>query len=258
LKLFRDIRQAGHEIALHSSLKSFDHPKRYTEEKKKLESISSGKIIGLRQHYLRAKFPRLWKLASISDFTYDTSLSYNYQAGFRGGTSHPFFTYDWTENKPLPLLEFSLAFFENNLEQTEEDREKVKQIISNLVDQTSQSSGLLVALIHPSNFLIKPYQDWWNFLIERLKEHFIYVETLSGHSEWILLKDQIRIQTISQKAKKIELAFLKPKEISNFSIEILGDVRFDCEKGIETKLIKNNCYQVKTKRKQFSATLTLL
>lgn len=256
LKLFKDLGRFGHEIALHSSLKSFDHPTRYTEEKKKLESITSGEVVGLRQHYLRAKFPRLWKLASISGFKYDTSLSYNYQAGFRGGTSHPFFTYDWTEEKQLPLLEFSLAFFENNLEHTEENTDKVKKIISNLIEQTSQSNGLLVALIHPSNFLVEPYQEWWSFLIKQLENYSIYVNTLNGHYEWIQFKDQIKIKIIKLNSEKVEIGISKPKEITNFSLELMGRGKFECEKGIQTELLSENCYHIRTNRKRFRATVT--
>jgi len=120
-KLFKELSIAGHEIALHPSKFAFDKPKYYREEKNTLESVTGTMVTGMRQHYLRAKFPRLWILAEKAGLIYDSTLGYNYQAGFRAGTTHPFQTFDVVEDTPLSLTEFSLNFFEYNLPENGEN-----------------------------------------------------------------------------------------------------------------------------------------
>jgi peptidoglycan/xylan/chitin deacetylase (PgdA/CDA1 family) len=179
--LFDNLKLHNHEIGLHSSLHAFKHGEKYAAEKGKLESITAIKCAGLRQHYLRALYPGLWRLAEAAHFAYDSSLAYNFMAGFRGGTTHPFFTYDWEQDSSLPLLEFSPAFFENNVLSASADLPAARQLITNIVDQVARFHGLLVVLLHPSNYLQPLYRDLWDTLIAGMSRHRIYVDTLSGH-----------------------------------------------------------------------------
>ena len=72
-RLFSDIRQSGHEIGLHSSRFAFDRPKKYYDEKVKLENTLGSSVYGVRQHFLRLKFPTCWQ--------------YFENAGFSGGSA---------------------------------------------------------------------------------------------------------------------------------------------------------------------------
>jgi len=233
--LFDTLKNENHEIGLHSSLKAFDHQKRYQEEKQKLEKITRIKCTGLRQHYLRAKFPGLWKQAESAHFAYDSSLGYNYQAGFRAGTTHPFFTFDLEKDQPLSLVEFSLAFFEQSILGDISALESAQQILQNIIIQVSRFHGLLVALLHPGNFLQHPYRELWNYLISELDKRRVFVDTLSGHYKWYKFKEHIEISA-ERKNKEEEVYIIKkPIGLRTFSLEVIGnaDLRISADAQIE-------------------------
>ena len=255
VKLFEELKSENHEIGLHTSLMAFEKPGSYSSERRKLESVSSVKLKGMRQHYLRAKFPRLWKLAENSQFEYDSSLGYNYQAGFRAGTCHPFYTYDHADDLPLSLVEFSLAFFEHNLPQQEESISNAKDTITELIKQASKYHGLLVALFHPSNFLKDPYHKLWEFFIQKLEKNKIYVDSLVGHLHWMKLRDKIKFEVIDDKKTSIEISIQKPAEIEKFAIELMGKEKIITEKGIKSVQIRPGSYRIETKRKKFNISV---
>lgn len=229
-QLLRELSDAGHEIALHSSLNAFDRPARYKLEKEKLADSSGQEIAGLRQHYLRGKYPRLWRIAAKSGFVYDSSLGYNFQAGYRAGTTHPFYAYDYDHDECYDLVEFSLVFFEHNLP----DKTDHEQYIKDLIAQTEQHGGLFVALLHPSNYLTEPYQKLWTDMVERLNRGDAYTDSLTGHWRWYKLRSQIRITPRPENIIEIQ----KPAELEKFSVQILGascTVKDKSTRMVETK-----------------------
>lgn len=224
-RLFKQLIDDNHEIALHPSKFAFDRPRYYREEKRKLESASGVEINGMRQHYLRAKFPRLWVLAERAALSYDSSLGYNFQVGFRAGTSHPFKTFDVFENKPLSLTEFSLYLFEYNLPGSGEDIEQSKKTISDLVQEVSKYNGLFVSLLHPSNFVHNPYKELWEYLEKILLRKNLFVSTLSGHLKWLRARERISINMIYSRKNLPQIDISLPGDQKKVSIEVLGDVK---------------------------------
>jgi hypothetical protein len=254
-KLFNLLVENGHEIALHPSKFSFNRPRYYREEKRKLESASGMDVKGMRQHYLRAKFPRLWIFAERAAFGYDSSLGYNFQAGFRAGTTHPFKTYDVFEDKPLSLIEFSLHLFEYNLPGLGKDIDQSKKTLSSLVEEVLKYNGLLVSLLHPSNFIHEPYKDLWEHLENLLKQKKLYVSTLSGHLNWLRSRERINIDI---NYKKKEIPYIKislPEDQKTFSFELIGNVQPVPDKKYTLKTLKKGHFRLSTKASKITLLL---
>ena len=235
-ELLRLLRENEHEIGLHSSLHAFDHPGRYKSEKERLEEAINTQVAGLRQHHLRGKFPRMWRISQNSGFKYDTSLGYNYQAGYRAGTTHPFYAYDYDKDQAYDLVEFSLAFFEHNLPS---DIDSIKYI-RDLLTQARNYGGLTVALLHPSNYLQEPYHDVWDKLINELKKSGAYIETLEGHYKWYTLREKIQVSLRSHNHIRIT----KPEEIQQFSIRLRDSLRLDISGKDEVAEIRPGIYTI--------------
>jgi len=246
-ELFSRIKTEGYEIGLHPSLKAFDTPSKYISEKDKLEKHADVVISGMRQHYLRSKYPRLWELSDRAGLKYDSSLGYNYKAGFRSGTSFVHKTYDFNSDKTLLPVEIPLVFFEYCLPQKGMDEKKSKETIKSLIEAVKKSGGILTVLIHPSNFLQKPYCDYWEYFTGLLKCENIYNATLSGFVNWYYNRNKIKIETQIISEKKLKLKITKPKEISEFSLEIFPDGEFEIKKGIEVTQLKKNKFHFSTK-----------
>jgi peptidoglycan/xylan/chitin deacetylase (PgdA/CDA1 family) len=244
--LFDDLKNNNHEIGLHSSFNAFKHPKKYPAEKRKLETMVGIKCAGLRQHYLRALYPKLWKVSEAANFAYDSSLAYNFQPGFRAGTTHPFFTFDWERDRPLALLEFSLAFFEYNILNDSTDLSVARQIMQAIIAKVSHFHGLLVVLLHPSNFLQPTYRELWNCLIAELDRHRVYVDTLSGHYKWLKFREHIEI--IPEHSHKTGEVWIvkKPIGLRMFSLEIVGAGRLSIPAEATIERIAEQCYTIQT------------
>jgi len=246
--LIRSLVAEGHEVALHSSLHAFDQPQKYRVEKQRLEKITGSTITGLRQHYLRAKFPRLWRIAANNNFKYDTSLAYNYQAGYRAGTTHPFFTFDYNKDVALDLLEFSLVFFENNLPKDLDTPESLKNYVHKLLYQAERYQGLFVALLHPSNYAVEPYHTFWQNLLGEVKKKNTCILSLHEHWRWVKNRSKIKITPLSRSSIQLE----KPAELKHFCIEVHDGAKLEAEKGINIEAIRAGCFKITASKNKFS------
>jgi hypothetical protein len=254
-KLIRDIQDGGHEIGLHSSLKAFDHPQQYNREKSRIEDVTVQRCAGLRQHYLRAKFPRFWRLASNAGFEYDSSLGYNFQAGFRAGTCWPFRVFDYQDDKLLPLTELPLTFFEYNLPARGEDSSS-EDMISNMIEQVSRYNGLLVALLHPSNYLREPYQSLWNHLIQGVEKHAILVDTLSGINQWFTIRREIVMEWQSGSSGEIILQIRKPSEVKQFALEFITPVNLKGPSSVKITWLDQKSCVIKSRQKNIQLNIS--
>lgn len=254
-RLIKGLIEENHEVALHPSKFAFDRPRYYREEKKKLEMVCGREITGMRQHFLRAKYPKLWVYAERAALGYDSSIGYNYQAGFRAGTCHPFKTFDVFDNKPLSLTEFSLHLFEYNLPNRGQDREASMKVISDIVHQVDIYHGLLVCLLHPSNYSNPLYKEQWDYLHTLLRKKNIYVNTLANHLNWLRAYERIKVNWDYPEKSSAKIKILLPDKVQNFSIEIIGKVQPDGPKDVVIKKIRKGIYQINSKKQQFSISL---
>jgi peptidoglycan/xylan/chitin deacetylase (PgdA/CDA1 family) len=255
ISLFAQLRQTGHEIALHPSKYAFDKASAYRDEKNKLASVSAVKVQGMRQHYLRAKFPRLWVLAEQAGLLYDASLGYNFQSGFRAGTTFPFQTYDYTEEKLLSLTEFSLHLFEYNLPRSPADDSDFRPVINKVVGQVAKYGGLFVALLHPSNYNREPYRSQWDYLLAALSGYKIFVASLAEHLKWRRQRERIKLAWSGTEEQKQRLMINLPGDLKIFSLEIIGGRLSPGNKHLESEEIGSGCYRLKTSEQKVSVTL---
>jgi len=163
-KLFKDLKTDNHEIAFHPSRFSFEHPKRYSKEIKKLEKKSQTEIEGLRHHYLRCTYPQIWKIVKKLGLKYDASLIHRNYSGFRAATCCPFPTFDHVEQQELGVVEFPTLFFENTLPDDGNDINKSKEVIKSLFLEVKNNQGIFNVLWHTNNiYQPENYIHLWNF-----------------------------------------------------------------------------------------------
>ena len=71
------------------------------------------------------------------------------------------------------------------------------------LNQVEKNEGLLNVLIHPSNFLVSPFRDYWQLLIVLIEKKKIFVATLSDITQWFENKRQIKLSFKMVKKKMI-------------------------------------------------------
>ncbi|MHA7808484.1 MAG: polysaccharide deacetylase family protein [Marinobacter adhaerens] len=165
-KLMRRIHQRGHEIGLHPSYGTFQHPVLIKQEAERLWRICSEEGIdqeqwGGRMHYLRWEQPTTLLAWDAAGMTYDSTLGYADRAGFRCGTCHEYPAFDPKSEKqcrlrirPLVVMETTVISDQYmGLGAGEESEEKIKKI----KDSCALVSGDFTLLWHNSKFLNPRY-----------------------------------------------------------------------------------------------------
>jgi hypothetical protein len=124
-KVMSDIHCRGHEIGMHASYVTHQDEAALRKEANNLKTTCAALGIaqpawGNRQHYLRWDWRVTPQALAAAGFTYDSTLGYNDHVGFRCGTSHPFPLWDWTQRRPLALMERPLIAMDGAGLNTEE------------------------------------------------------------------------------------------------------------------------------------------
>lgn len=220
-KLLSQLKSDNHEIALHPSRYAFEHPGRYAREKKKLQRFAQTKIIGMRHHYLRCLYPRIWNQAARIGLSYDAGMVHQYSSGFRAGTCHPFETFDHNHQSQTGVIEFPTAFFENTLPEKGHNLPASIEQIQALITIVKKHQGLLTILWH-SNHIKQPpsYAALWNEIIRLLQNSDALILPLREHYHWFRQRREITLTDIWPVDDKWYLRLSIPPDLTRFTLLI--------------------------------------
>jgi hypothetical protein len=118
--LIRFIHKRGHEIGLHPSYGTFQNPALIKKEADSLRKIAAEEGIsqnewGGRMHYLRWEHPATLRALDECKLTYDCTLGYADQAGFRCGTCFEYPAFDHVQGKLLSIRIRPLIVMEDTI-----------------------------------------------------------------------------------------------------------------------------------------------
>ena len=253
--VIKEIIADKHEIALHCSKYSFEHPLRYAREKRKLERIAGVKLKGMRHHYLRGLFPDLWKKAAQLDLEYETTLCHRRKSGFRSGTSRPYFI----KSDDKSILVIPTNFFESTLPREGADVDTSLKEIKHLLSKIKKHNGLLTVLWHTNNITLPAnYAAIWQKFIVLMEQENPFISTLSEHTNWIKQRNQIQIQSFDKQDNNYNVLLSFPSEMETFTLQVpaksanytIKETQVSCERQGEMLHVNNS-------RGQNQATLTI-
>jgi len=118
--LLRSIYDRGHEIGLHASYNSYLDCDQTSLEFNKLRQTCKNEGIkqeawGSRQHYLRWKTPATILNLEKAGLSYDSSLGFAENPGFRCGICYEYPAYDLLRRRPLKIRERPLIVMESSI-----------------------------------------------------------------------------------------------------------------------------------------------
>ena len=222
-QLLKRLQEEGHEIGLHPSRYAFEHPQRYVKERRRLETAAGQTIWGMRQHYLRALFPTLWKQVEHIGLKYDATLAYRRQSGFRAGVCAPFNCFDFRENRALDCMEFPTAFFESSLPENVGNEAREIEAIEHFFAITQKYRGLLTVLWHPSNMYHHPQRSrLWNEIIKRIEIYHPYLVTLKQHYNWQKAREGMSIDFLPTKDNLLTIKIKTKEPAQNIDVVLYG------------------------------------
>ena len=180
------LRAHGDELALHISLDGFFSGKAMREEKEFMENLWPVVFQGARTHYLRfsKKTP---DLLMKEGFSYDSSMGFNFNIGFRCGTAFPFILNSrgtqllW--EIPFHIMDTALMHREGSLG----NKTGLEQVSLPLLDHIMEIHGMLVVNWHQRHLNKKMEADYFELLesmIFRFKEKDAWFTTPGALLHW--------------------------------------------------------------------------
>jgi hypothetical protein len=162
-KLLISIRDRGHEIGLHGSFNAYNNQSQIDREIGILrstceeEGIALG-AIGGRQHYLRWSALSTWDIWDRVGLSYDSTVGFAEQAGFRTGTCYEYSAYSLKNRKILTLKERPLLVMDGTLISNKYmnlTTETAKHLALDIIKTCKFYNGDFVCLFHNSNLETK-------------------------------------------------------------------------------------------------------
>ncbi len=233
-KLFRQILASGHEIGLHSSKYAFEKPEKIVKEKQRLENILGSEAKGVRQHFLRLKFPDAWPVFADAGFGYDSSAGFNEKIGFRMGTCFPF-TPDNLKNTsmqtfyevPFVLMDYPWANSRENLNTN-------GTVLQQLANEILKCQGLLHILWHPSNLAETEFQPFWQELFQWLGNQTFYSDSLENIVDWWDKRRAVRLTRIDRSGGETDFYLNAASSLSELVLEVVSGRKIESIRGVQT------------------------
>ena len=153
-KLVQTLQDGGAEVGLHGSYTAADDPAQLALEAERLRDLA-GQVSGQRFHYLRLDLQR--NLAAIEKlgFSYDCSLGFPDQPGFRAGIAQPFRPWNFQSERAFDLIEIPLAVMDATLAEEHYLGLSARQAeprLLELLDWAQENGGAFSLLWHPGSF----------------------------------------------------------------------------------------------------------
>jgi len=147
------IRQAGGEVELHGSFDSYDDSLRLSRERDSLGRQAGSEPRGIRQHFLRYRFPDTARYHQEAGLDYDSTLGFGDRPGYRCGISFPYRPWDPSAEAPLAVWEIPLVIMDGALEVVRGGTAEVSRAtLDELLDRTERLGGVCTLLWHNTSF----------------------------------------------------------------------------------------------------------
>lgn len=171
-KLIQKIHERGHVIGFHPSYDASLDKFQFEKELKDLQKVSPQPITCGRQHFLRFKVPETWQIWEENGLSWESSMGYPEEPGFRCGTCHAFPVFNVLTRKQLSLRERPLTAMEiSYISYKKSSPTEMKGGLMKLLNQVIKYHGDFVLLWHNSSFhgpTFSPYRSIYPQFLEEM------------------------------------------------------------------------------------------
>jgi hypothetical protein len=138
---------------VHPSYYSSDDEKLLSREILQLSKSAGEKIIFSRQHYLRFNIQKTPHLLLQNGIAADFTMGFATQPGFRAGTSHPFYYYDFQQEKGTELLFIPFCAMDGAYSvYREQEHEKMSSDLMAMASEIKKNGGYFITVFHERSF----------------------------------------------------------------------------------------------------------
>jgi len=150
--ILAEVGAIGHEIGLHGSFATLDHPEAFRDQRQRLEAITGPPVRGIRQHYVRIRPGVTEHAMAGAGFSYDTTYGFPDRNGFRLGIADVVPRWDDSAQQPIGLDEVPFTWMDRALSKYRgvEDPAAWSADALELAASARAVGGLWVGLWHPN------------------------------------------------------------------------------------------------------------
>ncbi|UTW61758.1 polysaccharide deacetylase family protein [bacterium SCSIO 12741] len=173
--VFQHIQQNGAEVALHGSIGSAYDSAMMKNELHQFDPFGV-QIKGNRFHFLNFHLQSSLRVVEESGVRYDCSVGFAEHIGFRNSFCHPYYPFNFEEQKAHSFLEIPLNIMDTTFDQSGYmglDKELVVKTCEPLIEEVAKFGGCLSVLWHNNYFSDHKYEGWekvFSDLINRCKD----------------------------------------------------------------------------------------
>jgi peptidoglycan/xylan/chitin deacetylase (PgdA/CDA1 family) len=185
--VMRAIAEEGFDVGLHGSYAAGLSSGALTDERATLESATGLEIRTTRQHFLRWDIRSTPRYQEEAGLRADASMGFNFDVGYRAGTSLPFRLFDVHAQTPRDLIEVPLVAQDgallgaNGLALSEP---AASRLLRELVEVTAASGGVLTLLFHPDKLVRPEWLALFEGLLEHAAEQDAWMTSLAQLNDW--------------------------------------------------------------------------
>lgn len=186
-EMVREIDERGWEIGLHPTWYAYDDQDLLRRQKEEIEKITQGDVESVRQHYLHYDPRRTPCAHHQAGFSYDSTVGFNRNVGFRRGCSYPWRTYDLEDEESLDVLEIPMivqdvALFRDGGLDLEE--EQAIEYTMFLAEKVSETGGVLTLSWHASAIADDGRRNVYENILEGLSERGAWFGSVKDIGKW--------------------------------------------------------------------------
>ena len=225
LQKAKEVLGKGFEVGLHASRNTFLDSQTLQEEKTKLEHLIESPISGLRQHFLRARFPESWVDQKECGFSYDTTLGFADQAGYRASFAFPFYVYDLTNDRKLDFMELPLVVMDRTYSKYLcVSPEEMKRHVIGMFTELEDFGGLATILWHThmvGALGFPGYPRLYEEILDFVHEKGYFVAPGKEIAEWWRKRKNLGLKSCSSDDKKPSWEIMTSDPVDKLSLELI-------------------------------------
>ncbi|MGB9022435.1 MAG: polysaccharide deacetylase family protein [Candidatus Bathyarchaeia archaeon] len=171
----RKLSESGFEICCHAPFETEAHKSALRIQKQMLEDAIRSKVRGVRAHFLRFAYPETFAAYASAGFSYDSSVIFPEEVGYRASTCFPFTLYDFEQGKLVSLLEIPPVIMDRTFREKRNmnlSPELARRLCTELLEEIANLHGVLTIIWHNSGVSTRPSEDreWWRVYWSLLRE----------------------------------------------------------------------------------------
>jgi hypothetical protein len=224
----RKLSESGFEICCHAPFKMGAHGSALRIQKEILEGLTHSKVQGVRAHFLRLAYPETIAEYASTGFSYDSSVVFPEEIGYRASTCSPFMLYDFEHGKSVSLLEIPPVIMDRTLREKRYMNlppELARELCTELLKEIADLHGVLTIIWHNSGVSVRPGEDkaWWGVywsLVRECSRRSARFMTLGELFSYYSVRQETRLTLESAGNGSWNIAIDSEQECPSFALSV--------------------------------------